>query len=54
MRSSNSAFRFRSRQTESRDSRTHAEPVFFAVLVAVTKRLAIQLNTNQPERGMKF
>lgn len=54
MRSSNSAFRFRSRQTENRDSRAHAEPVFFAVLVTVTKRLAIQLNTHQPAKGMKF
>lgn len=54
MRFSNSTFRFRSRQTESRGSRTHSEPVFFAVLVTVTKRLAVQLNTNQPEKGMEF
>lgn len=54
MRFSNSAFRFRSRQTESTDSRTYSEPVFFAVLVTVAKCLVIQLNTNQPEKGMKF
>lgn len=54
MQFSNSTFRFRSRQTESRGSRTHPEPVFFALLVTVAKRLAVQLNTNQPGKGMKF
>lgn len=32
----------------------HSEPVFFAALVTVAKRLAVQLNSNKPEKGMKF